>query len=68
MEEGEIRMLASLSAIQADVEALKICVEGMKVDNDLRALNGDSPAWGADAFFDAQQKMEQLAQKMRAEI
>jgi len=42
-----------------ELEALLCEKEGMLADNALRALHGESPAWGGDAF-------DELASRIRA--
>jgi hypothetical protein len=68
MNEGEIRQLAAMYAMVAEVEAVKVKIEAMKIDNKEREENGLDMKWGGDIFRDAARGIELLAEKLREEI
>ena len=68
MEEGEIRQLAALQALIADMLAINANVEGMKAENLLREHRGESTAYTDLSFFKRSEELTAIANRMRLEI
>jgi len=68
MHEGEIRQLAQLFALQADMHAVSARVEAMKALNVERADRGLAQAYGEDAFEEASRELSAIAYAMRTQI
>lgn len=68
MEEGEIRTYAALLAIQAEISAKLVEVEGMKAENTYRESNGYSVSYGEDEFDSIAASILHLRDRMLAEI
>jgi hypothetical protein len=56
MEKFDVKRLALVLAVQAEIE-------GMKVANSVKEANGFSPAYGHDHFFDKAEELRILASK-----
>lgn len=56
MNPQHIRILAEIAGLQAELEA-------MKVDNAVKALQGEYPNWGFDDFRATQCRFEALGQE-----
>ncbi len=68
MDEGEIRQLAAMYAIVADMEATKAQIEGMKADNTEREAHGLALAWPRGSFEDEANVLRTLAKLLRDTI
>ncbi len=67
MDEGEIRQLAGMYAIVAEMEAVKANIEAMKADN-LGIPSGYVLAWPGSSFKDASNELQIIAERLRREI
>lgn len=68
MTEGEIRQLAQMYALVAEIEARKCDIEGMKAENMQRSLLGQSMAYDDLAFEEVSQRLMMIAKELRESI
>lgn len=68
MNEGEIRQLALLYSLIADMHATLVEVEGMKAENQQRAHLGQSMAYDDESFFQSSRNLQLTAAKMKEQI
>ena len=68
MDEGSVRMQASMYALVAEMNAIQARIEGMKAENQQRESLCQSVAWNDEAFFAQQDKLEKIADRLRYEI
>lgn len=68
MDEGTVRQFAECQAILAEIESIKIEVEGMKVANAERLANGYSLAYGEDVFNDMAKLVLNASVRLKTEI
>ena len=54
MNEYDVKRLALVLAIQAEIE-------GMKAENEYRIQRGEAIAWNLNAFYEMAEKLRQLA-------
>ena len=68
MNEGEIRQLAQLAALSAEMYAVNAGIEGMKAANEDCKTRGDGMACDQSMFDAAAKDLEDIAARMREEI
>lgn len=68
MDEGEIRQLASLYSLVADMNAVLAEIEGMKIANAIRQKDGYSPAYHDGNFDEKREDLEIISHRMKNEI
>lgn len=68
MTDGEIRQAAQMYALVAEIETVKVFVEGMKAENAMRAFHGVTPAYNEAAFRITAEELAKLAKRLREEI
>lgn len=65
MNKNDIKFLSQVFAIQAEIEAIKIGVEGMKVLNKERELSGYALGYDESAFINAAEDISKLATQLK---
>ena len=68
MDEGTIRQCALMWALIARMNAIIIRVEGMKVANKEREMQGYALAYNEQSFIECQQEIEIIAGRLNIEI
>jgi hypothetical protein len=64
MDEQVVKDFARVLAINAEIDAIKVAVEGMLADNQVRLMHGEAQAWPGSCFNDAAKSIEDLAAKL----
>jgi len=68
MEEGVVRMEASMWALVAEMNAELAWVEAMKAFNSYRADRGEVQGYCEQSFYESSQKIHKIAGRLRDEI
>jgi len=68
MNEGDVRQMARLAALQAEMNAELVYVEGMKATNTERLGNGLSVAYTMNEFHACSARLQEIADQIRKEI
>ncbi len=61
----EIRKLARIAALQAEMFAITALCDGMKVDNEVHVSNQEEHAWTYADFDNARTEFEGIARELR---
>ena len=61
MTEGEIRQVALMYSLVAEMEEIKADIEAMKADNTERESHGEALAWPVKIFKDASGALSNIA-------
>lgn len=68
MDEGTVRMQATMYSFLAEMNAINAEIDGMKAENQFCLGNGHSPAYGDAAFLELADKLVAIAKRFRDEI
>ena len=68
MDEGVVRQLAQLQSLIANMNAIMVEVEGMKIANAIRLNDGYSPAYNDGHFDQKREDLDIISHRMRNEI
>ena len=67
MTEKELKTLANLFALQAEIEAIKAEIEGMKQFNEDRRILGNIDTYTESSFYEAANSIREIAERMKTE-
>lgn len=65
MDEGNIRFLAYVQSLVAEMSAINASVAGMQAANATRAANGEAMAYPDRNFGEAVDQLDAIAEKLR---
>ena len=68
MDEGEVRMAATMWALVAEMNAETAWVEAMKALNSCRADRGLAQGYSEQSFFESSENLTKIAERLRDEI
>ena len=68
MNEGEIRQAAMMYGLVAKMNALMAGIEAMKAENNLREIQGFSPAYGFQEFEQMKENLQGIAHCLQTKI
>lgn len=68
MNEAEIRQLAALHSLLAEIKAVETEVEGMKYENEQRLSLGLSIAYSSKDFMESANDLRRLSEKLKTDI
>ena len=68
MSEGEIRQLAQMYALVAEMNVIMVSIEGMKAQNEYRKCRDESPEYIHNDFIIEAEKLDKIAFFLRDRI
>lgn len=66
MDEGNIRFLAYVNSLTAQMWSIVARLEGCKAANEARRANGHADAYGDNVFGELADQLEEIQQKLAA--